>query len=318
MRIVIALGGNALLDETKLSLRAREGLTASRDLKKGQKGTAQEQMKNIERAIKALREIIEHNEVVITHGNGPQIGNLLIQQSATSEVPSMPLDVLDAMTQGQIGYFIQREIMQKTNRKSVTIITRVVVDEDDPAFKNPTKPVGPFYKTKPKTHDAKLRTNYVMDAGRGYRLVVPSPQPIKVLERKAIIPLLEFGLVVIAGGGGGIPIKGDGSGIEAVIDKDKCASLIAKEIDAEILLIVTAVPAVYKNFGKKNQQVIKKMSISEAKKLMNAGQFPEGSMKPKIEAAIEFIKQGGKKAIICGLENAGKALKGKDGTTITC
>lgn len=297
MRIVIALGGNALLE-------------------RGQEGTAKEQMKNVGRAIESLKEIIEHNEVVITHGNGPQVGNLLIQQNAAKEVAPMPLDVLDAMTQGQIGYFIQREIMQKTNRRSVTLITRVVTDEDDPAFKNPTKPVGPFYKTKPRT--TKRGTKYIMDSGRGYRLVVPSPQPIKVLERKAIAPLLQFGLVVIAGGGGGIPIRGDGTGLAAVIDKDRCASLIAREIDAEILLIVTAVPGVYKNFGGKNQTLIKKMSITEAKTRMNANEFPEGSMKPKIEAAIEFIKSGGKKAIICGLENAGKALKGKNGTTITC
>jgi len=291
MRVVIALGGNALI-------------------KKGQRGTAEEQFATAEEAISALKDILENNEVVITHGNGPQVGALLIQQSATDEVPPMPLDVCDAMTQGEIGYFIQRAIMRKTNKKSVTIITRVIVDQDSPAFKNPTKPIGPFYKEK-KTPDMKL------DAGRGYRKVVASPQPIKVLERKAILPLLREGLVVIAGGGGGIPIKNNGVGVEAVIDKDKCAALIAKEIDAELLLIVTAVPVVYKSYGKKSQKPIREMTIGEAKGLLAAGEFAEGSMKPKIEAAIEFIKHGGKKAIICGLDNAADAVKGKSGTEIT-
>jgi len=290
MRIVIALGGNALI-------------------KKGQRGTAEEQMKTAEEAAEALKEIIENNEVVITHGNGPQVGALLLQQNATDEVPPMPLDVLDAMTQGEIGYFIQRAIMRKTNRKSVTIITRVIVDEEDTAFKNPTKPIGPF-------SDTRTRPNMVMDSGRGYRMVVPSPQPVKVLERKAILPLLQSGLVVIAGGGGGIPINTDGIGLEAVIDKDRCAALIAREIDAELLLIVTAVPGVYRNFGKPNQEFIKRLNIREAKELMENGEFAEGSMKPKVEAAIDFIKHGGGRAIICGLENVGEAVEGKGGTVI--
>ncbi|NYZ77596.1 carbamate kinase [Candidatus Micrarchaeota archaeon] len=288
MRIIIALGGNALI-------------------KKGQKGTAEEQLKTAEEAVEALKEIIENNEIVITHGNGPQVGALLIQQNATNEVPAMPLDVQDAMTQGEIGYFIQRAIMRKTNRKSVTLVTRVVVDEEDPAFRNPTKPIGPFYSEK-------VRQGMIMDAGRGYRMVVASPQPIKVLERKAIMPLLQFGLVVVAGGGGGIPINSDGIGIEAVIDKDRCASLIAREVDAELLLIITAVPGVYRNFGKENQELLHKLSVKEAKKLMESGEFAEGSMKPKIEAAIDFIRHGGSKAIICGLENAEDAVKGKSGT----
>ncbi|MFH1222192.1 MAG: carbamate kinase [Candidatus Micrarchaeota archaeon] len=290
MRIVIALGGNALI-------------------KKGQKGTAEEQFATAEKAVIALKDVIENNEVVIAHGNGPQVGDLLIQQNATREVPGMPLDVLDAMTQGEIGYFIQRALMRKTNRRSVTIITRVVVDEDDPAFQHPTKPIGPFYKEK-------LRKDMIMDAGRGYRRVVASPKPIKVLERKAILPILQFGLVVIAGGGGGIPIKSNGTGLEAVIDKDRCASLIAREVDADLLLIVTAVPAVCKNFGKPNQEELKRLTVKEAEKLLAAGEFAEGSMKPKIEAAVDFLRHGGHRAVICGLENAAKAMKGKSGTEI--
>ncbi len=290
MRIVIALGGNALI-------------------KKGQKGTAEEQMKTAEEAMVALREVIENNEIVFTHGNGPQVGALLIQQAATGEVPAMPLDVLDSMTQGEIGYFIQRALMRKTNRKSVTLVSRVVVDEDDPAFQKPTKPIGPFYKEK-------IKENMVEDAGRGYRMVVPSPKPMKLVERKAITPLLRERLVVIAGGGGGIPIKLDGKGIEAVIDKDWCAALVAREVDAEMLLIVTAVPGVYKNFGKENQEMIGRLTVKEAKELMEKGEFPEGSMKPKIEAAVYFLRHGGQQAIICGLENVKEAIEGTSGTVI--
>ena len=290
MRIVIALGGNALI-------------------KKGQKGTAEEQMKTAEEAMGALRDVIEANEIVITHGNGPQVGSLLIQHASTDEVPAMPLDVLDAMTQGEIGYFLQRALMRKTNRKSVTLVSRVVVDEDDPAFGNPTKPIGPFYKEK-------VKENMVEDAGRGYRMVVPSPKPMKVVERKAITPLLREKLVVIAGGGGGIPVKLDGKGIEAVIDKDWCAALIGREIDAELLLIVTAIPAVYKNFGKENQEELSCITVKEAKELMEAGEFAEGSMKPKMEAAIYFLRHGGQKAIICGLENSKEAIEGNSGTVI--
>lgn len=291
MRIVIALGGNALI-------------------KKGQKGTAEEQMKTAEEAMSALRDVVETNEIIITHGNGPQVGSLLIQNTATDEVPEMPLDVLDSMTQGEIGYFLQRALMRKTNRKSVTLVTRVVVDEDDPAFQKPTKPIGPFYKEK-------VKENMVEDAGRGFRMVVPSPKPMKVVERKAIIPLLNEKLVVIAGGGGGIPIKLDGKGVEAVIDKDWCAALIGREIEAELLLIVTAVPGVYKNFGKENQEMLDKLTVKEARELMENGEFSEGSMKPKIEAAIYFLRHGGQKAIICGLDNAKEAMEEKGGTVIT-
>lgn len=290
MRIVIALGGNALI-------------------KKGQKGTAEEQMKATEETIDSLKGIIENNEIVIAHGNGPQVGNLFIQQNATHKVPGMPLDVLDAMTQGQIGYFIQRAIMKKTNRESATLVTRVVVDEHDRAFKNPTKPIGPFYTEK-------IKSTMVMDAGRGYRMVVASPKPLKIIERKAIVSLLKSGFVVIAGGGGGVPISNDSKRLEAVIDKDYCASLIARVINAKILLIVTSVPCVYRNFGKKNQKAINKINTNEAQKLIDDAEFAEGSMKPKMEAAINFIKHGGQKAIICGLENAKEAVKGKSGTEI--
>jgi len=291
-RIVIALGGNALLE-------------------KGQKGTAQDQLEAAKNAIAKLEHLLQENQVVLTHGNGPQVGNLLLQQQSTKELPEMPLDVLDAMTQGQIGYFIASAI-SLTGLHSATLITRVVVDPDDPAFKNPTKPIGPFYKTPDKK-----RGTMIMDAGRGYRLVVPSPEPVKIREHDAIEACLEKGFVVIAVGGGGIPIKKNGEGLEAVIDKDRATSLLASQIKADMLIFVTSVDSVYLDFGKKSQKKISKMTVAEAKKFMGQGHFAEGSMKPKIESVIKFLENGGKKAVICSISNCENALVGKAGTTIS-
>lgn len=297
MRLVVALGGNALLE-------------------KGMRGTAEEQMLAAEKAVLALGDILKSNQVVLTHGNGPQVGNILLQQKGTDEVPPMPLDVLDAMTQGQIGYFICRAI-SKLRLHSATLITRVIVDPADPAFKKPSKPIGPFYDVPPKTQDPKHAANYVMDAGRGYRLVVPSPEPVKIREHDAISALLELGFVVTAVGGGGIPIKDTGEGVEAVIDKDRASALLATQIKAEMLIIVTSVDAVYIDFGKPGQKEAGKMSVAEAKKHVKDGQFAEGSMKPKVEACVSFIRDGGKKAVICSMHNVNEAIAGKAGTTIT-
>jgi carbamate kinase len=288
-RIVIALGGNALLA-------------------KGKKGTAKEQLEEAKIAILYLEKVIRENQVVLTHGNGPQVGNLLLQQQGNKEVPEMPLDVLDAMTQGQIGYFIASAI-SLTGLHSATLITRAVVDPDDPAFRNPTKPVGPFYTKQ-------IGPGMKMDAGRGYRFVVPSPEPLKIRERDAIGALLDKGFVVIAVGGGGIPIKNSGEGLEAVIDKDKATTLLAASISADILIFVTSVNSAYLNFGKKGQKKIATMTTAQAKRYLNEGQFAEGSMKPKIESVIRFLESGGKKAIICSISNCEKALDGKAGTTI--
>ncbi len=300
-RIVIALGGNALLE-------------------KGKKGTAEEQLDAAKRAVTRIEDILKKNQVVLTHGNGPQVGNLLLQQQSTSEVSEMPLDVLDAMTQGQIGYFIASAISM-TGLHSATLVTRVVVDPKDPAFKNPTKPIGPFYESRPKTRDPKPKTRdsgrkYVMDSGRGYRLVVPSPEPVKIREHDAIQACLEKGFVVIAVGGGGIPIKKNGEGVEAVIDKDKATSLLASEIGADTLVFVTSVDAVYLDFGKKSQKKISKMSIADAKSYLKQNQFAEGSMKPKVESCIRYLEQGGKRAIICSIDQIDKAIEGKAGTRI--
>jgi carbamate kinase len=289
MRIVIALGGNALLP-------------------KGGEGTADAQLEAAKKAISKMEHILKANQVVLTHGNGPQVGNLLIQQQATKEVAPMPLDVLDAMTQGQIGYFIASAISM-TGLHSATLITRVVVDPNDAAFKNPSKPIGPFYE-KP------VRSGMKMDAGRGYRLVVASPEPVKIREHDAIKALLEHDFVVIAVGGGGIPIKKSGEGLEAVIDKDRATSLLANQINADLLIFVTSVDEVYLDFGKKTQKPIHHMTVAEAKKHIAADHFAEGSMKPKIESVVSFLENGGKKAIICSIGNIEAALDGKAGTMV--
>ncbi len=290
MRIVIALGGNALLP-------------------KGAKGTASEQLEFAKKAILKMEDTIRSNQVVLTHGNGPQVGNLLLQQQSTEEVEEMPLDVLDAMTQGQIGYFIASAI-SLTGLHSATLITRVVVDPEDPAFKNPSKPIGPFYE-KP------IKPNMKEDAGRGYRLVVPSPKPVKIREHDAISALLNTGFVVLAVGGGGIPIKDNGEGLEAVIDKDRATSLLASQIEADLLVFVTSVDEVYLDFGKDTQRKLESMSVAEAEKYLADGHFAPGSMRPKVESVLDFVKSGGKKAVICSIENVQDAIQGKAGTTVS-
>jgi carbamate kinase len=290
MRIVIALGGNALLP-------------------KGAEGTAEGQLSAAKSAISSLEPILRSNQVVLTHGNGPQVGNLLIQQEGTREVAPMPLDVLDAMTQGQIGYFIASAVSM-TGLHSATLITRVVVDPDDAAFSKPTKPIGPFYE-KP------VRPGMRMDSGRGYRLFVASPEPLKIREHDAISALLEKGFVVIAVGGGGIPIKKSGEGLEAVIDKDSATSLLAAQVKADMLVFVTSVDSAYLDFGKETQKRISRANAAEMASYLKQNHFAQGSMGPKVESALAFIKNGGKKAIICSIADIRAAFEGKAGTTIT-
>jgi carbamate kinase len=297
MRIVIALGGNALLP-------------------KGSEGTAGSQLEAARSAISRLAPLLGANQVVLTHGNGPQVGNLLLQQQATSEVAPMPLDVLDAMTQGQIGYFIASAVSM-TGLHSAALITRVVVDADDAAFRNPTKPIGPFFSRPPKNHRAKRGTRYLQDAGRGYRLTVASPKPRKIREHDAIDALLRKGFVVIAVGGGGIPITDKGRGLEAVIDKDRAASLLASQIRADMLIFVTSVDSVYLDFGKPGQKAVRSMGAKDASRYTLAGHFAEGSMKPKVGAALDFLKSGGKKAVICDIRDIHDALEGRAGTTMS-
>lgn len=286
MRMVIAIGGNALFP-------------------KNSSGTAKEQRAAAKKAIGTLCRIFRNHQVVITHGNGPQIGSLLLQQQSTEKVPRMPLAVLDAMTQGEIGYFIESALPEN----SAAIITRVLVDDKDPAFRNPTKPIGPFYRKK-------FSKNMISDAGRGYRLVVPSPKPKKILEKNAITALMKQGFIVVCGGGGGIPVNSKGEGLDAVIDKDRFSSLLATTIKADALVFITSVDSVYTEFGKKSQKPIRKTDSKEMRRLLKQGHFASGSMKPKIESALRFLEKGGKTVIICSIGNIGNAIRGKAGTFI--
>lgn len=310
--IVIALGGNAIkqFDE---------------------RGTFEEQMYNINETCKHIVEIIKRGyKVVITHGNGPQVGNLLIQQEeAKNLVPPQPLDVVGAMTQGQIGYMLQQALRNnlvkaKIDIPVVTVLTQVVVDLHDPNFRNPSKPIGPFY-TKEEAEELCRSKGYIIrmvnpSIQRGYRRVVPSPEPLSVVEKDIIKSLVNKGIIVIACGGGGIPViyTDDDSlqGVEVVIDKDLASEKLAESIGADIFLILTDVEKVKLNYGKPNQKDIDKMTVKEAKKYLAQGHFWEGSMKPKIIACIRFIEAGGKKAIISSLNKAVDALEGKTGTLI--
>lgn len=309
--IVIALGGNAILQ-------------------RGQKGTVEEQMANINTACTYIAEIIASNayRVVVTHGNGPQVGNVLLQnEAARDQVPMMPLDVCGAATQGMIGYMIQQTLanilrIAKLPHNITTVLTQTIVDKDDPAFKNSSKPVGPFYDEK---EAEKLRRergwDLVYNSGRGYRRVVPSPKPVRIQETRIIKNMLDSGEIVVAVGGGGIPVTRDinGSlhGVEAVIDKDLATGRLAQDIRADILMILTDVEQVMLNYGQPGAKGISSMSIAEAEKYLAEGQFGVGSMKPKVEASIEFIKSRGKRAIITELSKAADALVGKAGTAIT-
>ncbi|KAA0002142.1 MAG: carbamate kinase [Thermoplasmata archaeon] len=306
MKAVVALGGNALV-------------------KPGQKGTSKEQFSTTMETVKSIVKMIQHGwDIVITHGNGPQVGSILLQQEvAKSVAPPMPLDVCVAQSQGQIGYMIQQCMLSVLKKKSikkdvVSIVTQVLVDKDDPAFTNPTKPVGPIYKYDEAL--LRLKEGYRMSKQKGgWRIVVPSPDPLSIIESPTIKRLIEEGIIVIAVGGGGIPVieeNGRLKGKEAVIDKDLASERLATEIDAHVLLILTDVDAVYLNYGSKNQKKLKKVSLEKIKEYYHEGQFPPGSMGPKILAAIRFLKSGGKKTIICSIEDAWDALQEKAGTLI--
>lgn len=295
--LIIALGGNALI-------------------KKGQLGTWSEQLENLKVPVKQIAQIFQKGKyrLIITHGNGPQVGNLLLQQESCKKSPEMPLEILVAQTQGQIGYLIEvtldNELMKKNKENPLiaTVLTYVQVDKNDSAFQKPSKPIGPCYQKK--------KAGRVKTTG-GYRKVVPSPKPLKIVEKKEIEKMLQAGMVVIACGGGGIPVtrsRRKFEGIEAVIDKDLASAKLGEEIKADILIMATDVTSVYLNYGKKNQQMLKKVSLREAKKYLQEGHFPSGSMGPKVEAAINFLKSGGKRAVICHLKDIKAALEGKAGT----
>jgi carbamate kinase len=264
--------------------------------------------------------------VVVTHGNGPQVGFILLRSELASNVlHTVPLDSCGADTQGALGYMIQQCLYNEfkhrgIKRNVVTVVTQTLVDKNDPAFLRPSKPIGPFYnKEKAEKYRAEKGWHIMEDAGRGWRRVVPSPLPKKIIEQDIIKTLIDKGITVIAVGGGGIPvveINGKLKGAEAVIDKDYASALLAIGIRADLFLISTAVEQVALNFGRPNQKALDKMTLAEAKRYLREGHFPPGSMGPKVEAIIDYLENGGKKALITDPENLERALLGKTGTNI--
>lgn len=301
--VLIALGGNALI-------------------KKGQKGTAEEQFENLELTMKQIARLSDIYTIVITHGNGPQVGNLLLQQESCDEVPKMPLEIIGAMTQGQIGYMIESsldtalmEMGINGEKNFVTLITYVVVDENDPAFQHPTKPIGPFY-----TAEEAARLPYNMaKTDKGYRRVVASPRPLNIVERREIKKLIELDFIVICCGGGGIPVirkERKFRGVEAVIDKDLASSVLAEGIGADIFVIATDTAGAAIHWGRPAQKMLRKVSLNEMTQYIQENHFPAGSMGPKVEAVSQFFKKSGKRGIICHLEDIEKAIRGEAGTEI--
>jgi len=306
---LIAFGGNAILP-------------------KEQRGLQSEQMKNAQKAARLISHIVKKGyDPIVVHGNGPQVGNLLIQmEESINKVPPFSLEVCDAMTEGSMGFMLEKAIINELRKNSIdkhvgSLITQVVVDKEDHAFDNPTKPVGPFYsRYRAQMLKRDKKWEMVEDAGRGYRKVVPSPRPIDIVPKKVLYDLVHSGKIVIAAGGGGIPViingRGLFQGVEAVIDKDFASSLIAREVAADLFIILTNTTCVYLNFGTPDEKPIKKMTAEQAYKYLKEGQFPPGSMGPKIEAAIEYINNGGKKVIITSANHLKAAIINRSGTTI--
>ena len=300
MRLVIALGGNALL-------------------RRGQPLTADNQLKNIRRAAAQLARVASNNELVLTHGNGPQVGLLALQSAAYTAVESYPLDVLGAQTDGMIGYLLEQELANLLPLRTVTtLLTRVEVDPNDPAFAKPTKPIGPVYTQDEATRVAAEKKWAMAPDGNSFRRVVASPQPLRVLGLDPIRWLLERGALVIAAGGGGIPVVrgADGhslQGVEAVIDKDLCSGVLARELQADCLVIATDVAAVYVDWGRPQQRALGNVTP----KTLAGMTFPAGSMGPKIEAACRFVESSGKRAVIGSLDQIEAMLSGAAGTQIT-
>lgn len=300
MTTVVALGGNALI-------------------RAGDRGTAAEQAARLRQTAEALGPLLARGDVVVTHGNGPQVGNELIRQERSAEeVPALPLFLAVAQTQAEIGSMIETEIGPAAGRPVVCLLTHVVVGEDDPAFERPTKPIGPFYsaeQAKALEHDRGWAV--VEELGRGWRRVVPSPIPLEVVEVAEIRALLASGAVPVACGGGGIPVvrhAGRLRGVDAVIDKDRASAVLAAAIGAERLLILTDVPAVKRRFGTTAEEEIRKLTPDEAEKLLV--DLAEGSMRPKVEAAIAMARNGGE-TVITSLDGVEDALEGRAGTRIT-
>lgn len=310
-RILIAVGGNAIHPTRR-------------------PGTVAQQIEFAKKTASALLPIMRlDNQLVITHGNGPVVGKILMRQALSRDtIPPMSMDVCVAHSQGGIAYLLMQSMenilrLHDNPRHVVCLLTQVEVDPADPAFSNPTKPVGFFYESEQEANDIAQKLGWTMreDAGRGWRYVVPSPQPKHIVDISLIDTIANSGAIVIAGGGGGIPVvrRDDGTryGVEAVIDKDLSSAHMANVMGIDTLMILTAVDAVYVNFGKPNQQRLEQISLSELKKWDDQGEFAAGSMGPKVAAAMRFIERGGKRAVIAHLDDALAALNGESGTQLT-
>jgi carbamate kinase len=302
--LLVALGGNALI-------------------KKGEAGTVEEQFENLRVPISQIARLSKRYRLIITHGNGPQVGNLLLKQESCDRVPKLPLEILVAQTQGQIGYMIEStldsEIMKQRitpQKPLVSLISYVVVDEKEDAFRNPTKPIGPIL-----TEDEAIAFPHpTIKTKKGYRRAVASPRPITIVEKREISKLIDMDFIVVCCGGGGIPVIREGRsfyGVDAVIDKDLASAKLAKEVNVDIFLIATDVRGVFLNYDRPDQKYLSEMTITEASRYLKDGHFPEGSMGPKIEAAIEFLEGGGKRSIITSIAAIEDAIEGKGGTEIT-
>jgi len=307
---VLALGGNAIL-------------------RRNQEGTFEEQYENVKSTATQIATLVNDGfRIVIVHGNGPQIGATVIRhEMGRTKVPPLPLHACGAETQGFLGYIIQQSLQDELtkrgkNRAVVTVITQVLVESNDPAFKHPSKPIGPFYTKDQRDVLLRDRSDLVIeeDSGRGYRRLVPSPDPKAVIEDEAIRVLVDDESVVIACGGGGIPVVRQGDqlkGVEAVIDKDLAAERLATSIHAESLVILTDVEGVYLNYGKPDQHLLSKIDRDALERYAKKGYFATGSMGPKVEAATRFLRNGGKRAVIASLRDLGRAIKGSAGTQVT-
>jgi len=294
--LIVALGGNALI-------------------KPGERGTPEQMINNLKAPIKQIAKLSEKYHIIITHGNGPQVGALLLQQEASDEITRMPLQILVAETQGQIGFLIESTLDEELTllgtdleKYFLTVLTYVEVDPNDRAFTHPTKPIGSAYKKK--------RPGYVKTS-KGWRRVVPSPKPIRIVQSREIQKLMQENFIVISCGGGGIPVIKEGhrfQGVEAVIDKDLASAKLGEQIGADILIIATDVEKVALNYGRVDYKYLDKVSTADAKDYLKQGQFPPGSMGPKIQAVINFLESGGEQAIITSIEKIKEALDGKAGT----
>lgn len=302
--LLVALGGNALI-------------------RKGETGTVEEELRNLKVPIGQIARLSDDYRIIITHGNGPQVGNLLLQQECCEDVPRLPLEILVAQTQGQIGYMIEStldsafmEMGVDTKKHIVSLISYVVVDEKDPGFQNPTKPIGPVY-----TADKASHLPYpTRSTPKGYRRVVASPEPITIVEKREIRKLVAMDFIVVCCGGGGIPVIREGRtfcGVDAVIDKDLASAVLAKEVGVDIFLIATDVEAVALDYGTPHERFLRRLTLDDAARFASEGHFPPGSMGPKVEAATRFIKAGGKRAIICSIDAIEEAVAGRAGTEIT-